>query len=236
MISLHNVTYQSILHNITLDLPDEGTVGLVGPNGSGKTTLMRCLYGALTPSSGTISIDGHKHLRGRALAKKIAVVVQQSGEIPTMTVAECAALGRLPYGDSAQDLIAEVLEEVGLLHKARCPMAQLSGGEQQRVMIARALIQHTKYLLLDEPTNNLDIRYQLELFDIIRHRRGCTTLVLHDLNHALEFCDTVFLLDDGRVLASGSPHDVLVPEVLEPVYHVGIHRTPHHLHFERMTR
>ncbi len=236
MITVTNLSFKNILHSVSVTIPDKGVVGLVGPNGSGKTTLLRCIYGGLTPTSGEISIDGYTHLRGQALARKVAVVVQHTGEIPAMTVAECAALGRLPYGDSREELITQVLDNVGLLVKARSPLSQLSGGELQRVMIARALIQETPYLLLDEPTNNLDIRYQLELFGLIAQRRGSTTLVLHDLNQALEFCDTVFLLADGRVLASGCPQDVLVPEILEPIYHVGIHRTPHHLHFERLRR
>ncbi|ERJ46194.1 hypothetical protein N579_02655 [Corynebacterium pseudodiphtheriticum 090104] len=150
-----------------------------------------------------------------------------------MTVAEVIRLGRLPHKDNSDDGIIAALKSVGMLHKAQAPLTHLSGGERQRVMIARAFIQDASHILLDEPTNHLDIHYQLEVFKLIKDYRANATVVLHDLNMALEYCDWIHLLEEGRLVESGSPGDVLVPEILEPIYNVRVVRAEHHLHFER---
>ena len=150
-----------------------------------------------------------------------------------MTVAEIVRLGRLPHKDNNERAIVDALERVGMADKATRPMAQLSGGERQRVMIARAFVQNAKHLLLDEPTNHLDIYYQLEVFQQLKELKSNAVAVLHDLNSALAYCDTVHLLDHGRIVASGPPDEVLVPEILEPIYRVRVIRTSTHLHLER---
>ncbi|MHA2787586.1 ABC transporter ATP-binding protein [Corynebacterium sp. S7] len=237
MISARNLSYQPILHNIDLDIPDRGITGLVGPNGSGKTTLLRCLFGALKPTSGEILIDDVplQKLPPRELAKRLSVVSQDSGEPPQMTVADVVRLGRLPHKDNDETTVLNALEQVGLTGLATRSLPTLSGGERQRAMIARAFAQETPHMLLDEPTNHLDIRYTLDVFHNIAGHPGSVTVVLHDLNAALEYCDYVYLLNEGRIVASGPPDEVLVPEILEPVYNVRVHRTEHHLHFERLT-
>ncbi|SES25435.1 ABC transporter ATP-binding protein [Corynebacterium cystitidis] len=235
MITVKHLSFHEILQDISLEIPEHGVTGLVGPNGSGKTTLLRCLFGANRPTSGEVLIDGRKlsTLSARQVATALSVVSQDQGEPPPMTVAEVVRLGRLPHKDNNESSIVEALERVGMADKATRPLSQLSGGERQRVMIARAYVQDTKHMLLDEPTNHLDIYYQLEVFNQIANRPYNSVVVLHDLNHALQYCDTVHLLNHGRIVASGPPNEVLVPEVLEPIYRVRVIRTSTHLHFER---
>ncbi|OQO93612.1 histidinol phosphatase [Saccharomonospora piscinae] len=208
-------------------------VGLIGPNGSGKTTLLRTLYAALTPRAGLVSLDDSPlgTVPQRELARRLAVVVQEgSGELP-LTVAETVLLGRSPHlgtfqRHSLQDyrIAAAALSRVGVRDLADRVFAGLSGGEKQRVLIARALAQQADHLLLDEPTNHLDIRYQHEILQLVRTLDVTTVVVLHDLNLAARYCDEVVLLDHGAVQATGTPATVLCPEVLEPVYGIGVRR------------
>ncbi|MDT9594987.1 ABC transporter ATP-binding protein [Nocardioides zeae] len=222
-----------VVDGVDIRVPPGGTVGLVGPNGSGKTTLLRTLYGSLRPVTGSVEIDGVDvdRVGRKELARQVAVVVQEhSGDLP-MRVADLVLLGRLPHQGvssrpSAADLAVATaaLERVGALHLAPREYAGLSGGEKQRVLIARALTQEAEHLLLDEPTNHLDIRYQHEVLDLVAHLPASVVVVLHDLNLAARYCDHLVLLQRGRVVAQGTPDEVLVPEVLEPVYEVGVRR------------
>lgn len=238
MITAENVSYQEIIKDISFEIPDHGVVGLVGPNGSGKTTLLRTLFGALQPTEGRVLLNGAPlaSMRACKIAHELSVVAQDSGEPPQMTVAEVVRLGRLPHKDNSDDGIIAALKNVGMLHKAQAPLTHLSGGERQRGMIARAFIQDALHILLDEPTNHLDIHYQLEVFKLIKDYRANATVVLHDLNMALEYCDWIHLLEEGRLVESGPPGDVRVPEILEPIYNVRVVRTEHHLHFERLEK
>ena len=137
-------------------------------------------------------------------------------------IAQLQARLRHPSADNAAAETA--LEQVGLLCQAERPLSAMSGGEQQRVMIARAMAQETEHLLLDEPTNHLDIRYQHEVLSTVRQLRRTSIVVLHDLNLAAQYCDELVLLDHGRIAARGTPDEVLRAEVLEPVYRIGMRR------------
>ena len=237
MIEAHEVTVRfgavTAVDGVSLTVPDEGVLGLVGPNGSGKTTLLRALYGAVTPTSGRILLDGQamKDLHRRDIATEIAVVTQEhaDGSAP-VSVAELVMLGRLPHqGFTAQAtstdrrIVVDALESVGLTDLASRDVAVLSGGERQRALIARALAQQTRHVLLDEPTNHLDIRFQQEVLELVSGLPGAA-VVLHDLNLAARYCDRIVVLERGRVVASGRPEEVLTPEVLEPVYGVRVKR------------
>lgn len=221
------------LEDIDLTAPDGQVVGLIGPNGSGKTTLLRNLYAALTPDVGHVEVDGRPlaDLKPREVARRMAVVVQESdGELP-LSVQEMVVLGRLPHRGSFQGpsdddhrIASDALRRVGAAHLAGRTITQLSGGERQRVLIARALAQEASHLLLDEPTNHLDIRFQHEVLQLVRSLAVTTVIVLHDLNLAARYCDEVVLLEEGRVAAAGSADQVLRPEVLEPVYRIGVER------------
>lgn len=237
MIEAHEVTVRfgavTAVDGVSLTVPDEGVLGLVGPNGSGKTTLLRALYGAATPTSGRILLDGQamKDLHRRDIATEISVVTQEhaDGGAP-VSVAELVMLGRLPHqGFTAQAtstdrrIVVDALESVGLTDLASRDVAVLSGGERQRALIARALAQQTRHVLLDEPTNHLDIRFQQEVLELVSGLPGAA-VVLHDLNLAARYCDRIVVLERGRVVASGRPEEVLTPEVLEPVYGVRVKR------------
>jgi iron complex transport system ATP-binding protein len=217
--------------------PPGRVLGLIGPNGSGKTTLLRLLYGALASPTGSVTVDGDRlaALPPRAAARRLAVVVQESGGESSMTVAEMVLLGRGPHLSAFQrtrsedhTVAAQALDRVGATHLAARSFGGLSGGERQRVLIARALAQQSTHLLLDEPTNHLDIRYQHEVLglvaDLAHDLHTTTVVVLHDLNLAARYCDDLVLLGAGGVAAAGPVDEVLVPDVLEPVYDIGIER------------
>jgi iron complex transport system ATP-binding protein len=239
-LSLHGVTVnaagRALVEDVTLDVPAGRFVGLLGPNGSGKSTTLRAVYHVLKPAAGAVLVDGRPldGLAPRERARAIAAVAQESHTEFDFTVAEVVAMGRLPHHgllDRAtaadRDICAAALRQVGLADLAGRGVLTLSGGERQRVLIARALAQQPKILVLDEPTNHLDIRHQLEVLALVR-RSGLTVLAaLHDLNLAAAVCDTVHVLDGGRLVASGTPADVLAPALLADVFGVRAHVVPH---------
>jgi iron complex transport system ATP-binding protein len=147
-----------------------------------------------------------------------------------MTVAELAMLGRLPHqsfgsrsGERDREIVEDSLDAVGMTALARRDLSELSGGERQRALIARALVQQARHVLLDEPTNHLDIRYQHDVLELVVGLPG-SVVVLHDLNLAARYCDRLVVLDHGRIVATGTPGEVLTPEVLEPVYGLPVKR------------
>jgi iron complex transport system ATP-binding protein len=208
-------------------------VGVIGPNGSGKSTFLRTLYAALRPRAGLICVDDAPvgSLAPAAVARRIGVVTQEPPSGIPLTVADMVLLGRSPHRTAFERytafdraLAVHALREAGVEHLARRSYEQLSGGEKQRVLIARALAQDTDHLLLDEPTNHLDIRHQHTVLQCVRRLGVTTVVVLHDLNLAARYCDRIVLLHDGHMVAVGDPDTVLTPEVLEPVYQVRVRR------------
>lgn len=206
---------------------------MIGPNGSGKTTLLRTLYAALAPKAGRVSVDDLpvSSFTPAELALRVAVVAQDAPPELPITVAEMVLLGRSPHrgafqGYTSEDhrIAAAALRRAGVRHLADRGFGMLSGGEKQRVLIARTLAQDADHLLLDEPTNHLDIHYQHEILGLVRTLAVTTVVVLHDLNLAARYCDYLILLDRGTVACSGPTNAVLTPEVLEPVYLIGVRR------------
>lgn len=224
-----------ILRGVSLDAADGRVLGLIGPNGSGKTTAIRLLSAMLRPAAGRVTLDGVDiaALSPREIARRLAVVVQEPvGDLP-MSVADMVMLGRVPHAssfsrNSARDyeLAAWALDLVGARHLTDRIFSGLSGGEKQRVLIARALTQEPDHLLLDEPTNHLDIKYQHELLRLVRQIGVTTIVVLHDLNLAARYCDELVLLDRGQVAASGPVAEVLAPDLLRAVYGIDARRIP----------
>ena len=218
-----------ILKGASITVGDSKFVGLIGPNGSGKTTLLKCIYRALKPSDGAVFIDG-KSLNSysiRESAKKNGVVAQHSDGGFEFSVLEMVMLGRAPHKkaldrDSPQDIAIalEALESVGLTKFSEREFGTLSGGERQLVMLARALAQQTPCLILDEPTNHLDINRQLQLMNIVKNSGRTVIAAVHDLNIAAGFCSEVYVLSNGKVIANGSPEEVLTPEIIREVYGV----------------
>lgn len=206
-------------------------VGLIGTNGSGKSTLLRVLSGASSPQAGDVRLDGESLTRiaRRELARRLAFLPQQESAAFDFTAREVVLMGRYPHhsrfhGDTETDydIVARALADADALPLADRPITQLSGGEHRRVLLARALAQQTPLLLLDEPTAHLDIAHQIELMTLIRARTQTGNLgalaALHDLNQAAEFCDRLILLAGGRILAQGSPEEVIQSANLRAAY------------------
>lgn len=230
----------TILAGTTFTVRDGSFMGIIGPNGSGKTTMLKLLSRVLFPGGGTVLLDGRK-LAGfeqKELARTMAVVAQDTSAGYLFSVEEIVMMGRAPYlgrfqSESLADIeiVKEALEMTGTLHLRNRPVTELSGGERQRVMIARALAQQPKILLLDEPTNHLDIGYQQEILDLVKHlstARGLTVAaVLHDLNLAAYYCNSLVLLHEGKIYADGTPREVLTAENIGHVYRTRVLVTPH---------
>ena len=221
-----------IVKNVSFTVKKGEVLGILGPNGSGKSTLLKVMSGLLPATNGSILLDG-KHIKSyttRALAKKMAVLPQLHANAFPNTVREAVSLGRYPHQTgffsswSAQDeqAVQYAMTQTGVLRYAHTPMECLSGGEQQRVFVAQALAQTAEVILLDEPTNHLDIAHQRQLLDLIRKEAeegGLTVvMVLHDMNLASLYCDTLLLMENGEMRAIGAPHEVLVAPQIKDVY------------------
>ncbi|GHA95686.1 ABC transporter ATP-binding protein [Streptomyces thermoviolaceus subsp. thermoviolaceus] len=225
-----------LVDQVSLTVSAGEVVGLVGPNGAGKSTLLRTVYRALRPTSGRVLLDGTDVWRmpGKRLARHLAAVLQEHAGDFDLTVYEVVAMGRTPHkrpfaGDDADDraIVTAALTELDVADLAGAPFDRLSGGEKQRVLIARALAQRAGTMVLDEPTNHLDLRHQLDALRLVR-RLGVTAVVaLHDLNLAASFCDRLSVMQAGRVVAHGAPRDVLTPALLADVYRVEADVTEH---------
>lgn len=222
-------TRATLIDSVSLDAAPGETIGVVGPNGSGKTTLLRCVYGTLTPTSGQLLLDGGDMaaMSTKQRARRVAAVPQDAGTGFGLTARQTVAMGRSPHkrfweGDTAHDAahVDAALERTGAAALAERRIDELSGGERQRVLVARALVQEPALLVLDEPTNHLDVRYQWELLALVDDHPATSVLALHDLNLAAYFCDRVYVLDAGRVVAGGPPSQVLTEEMLAEVYGV----------------
>lgn len=213
---------RAVVDDVALQVPTGGWLGLIGPNGAGKSTLLQALAGLRRPDVGRIEVDGvDPHGVGRrTTARHVAIVPQHPVLPPGMPVFDYVLLGRtahLPFLRSRSrrdlDVVSEVLADLDLDRFAGRDVDQLSGGEAQRVAVARALAQQAPVLLLDEPTSSLDVGHQqevLELVDRLRHERRLTVVAaMHDLTSAGQFSDALLLLDHGRAVASGEVTDVL---------------------------
>ncbi|MER6010651.1 ABC transporter ATP-binding protein [Streptomyces bluensis] len=218
-----------IVSDVSLHIAPGEMVGLVGPNGSGKSTLLRSAYRVLRPSGGAVLLGGESvwSMSAREAARRRAIVTQHTALGAEFSVEEVVAMGRTPRKgmldrDSEQDrhMVEQALEDVQMRWAARRAFTTLSGGEQQRVLIARALAQEAELLILDEPTNHLDVRAQFEVLDLLR-RLGMTTLTaLHDLDHAVSYCDRVAVMAEGQLVAVGVPAEVLTPGLVHEVFGV----------------
>ncbi len=224
-----NYKTNQVLRDVSLCCaPDQTAV--IGPNAAGKTTFLKCLAGLLRPK-GAVLIEGRPREKWEksALGEILSYLPQQSDGRALLTVLEAVLLGRLSrlswrVADRDLELVLSVLTELGLEKLATKPLSELSGGQQQMVSIAQALVKQPKILLMDEPTNNLDLHHQLEVFEHlarITRQRGLTSIVaLHDLNFAARFANQIMVLHQGEVFAVGTPEEVLTESMLLQVYGV----------------
>lgn len=232
-----------VLKDVQLSLRNGEVLALIGPNGSGKSTLIRAISGVIPIAHGSIRVDGQElpFLSPMERARKIAVVPQAVSLPPAFTVWQTVLMGRTPFlnflGQISQrdeEITHQALLRVQALHLAERRVGELSGGEAQRVLLARALAQSAPILLMDEPTAHLDLKYQVSILQMIRklaHGDGLAILlVLHDLNLAAEYADRLALLADGRIAAVGSAREVLVADLISPVYGLPVRVVSHPLH------
>jgi iron complex transport system ATP-binding protein len=223
-----------VVSDVSLALTAGTLTGIVGPNGSGKTTVLRLLAGILKPASGRIFLDGAipiDRLPRREIARRIAMVPQSAGNGAQLTVMEFALQGRAPHlgrfgFESARDeeITMEALEMSSLAHYRDRRISELSGGEKQRLLLARALAQQSQVLLLDELTANLDINYQVELMRLVRRltgeRRIATLVVSHEIHLLARFSDRIALMADGRIQGQGEAAEVITRENLSRLFHL----------------
>jgi len=218
-----------ILKGIDLEAGERELIGVIGPNGSGKSTLLKCIYRVLKPAAGAVYLDGRPldDYPYKESARNVAVVAQHNYYNFDFSVTDVVLMGRAPHKraldrDTAEDfrIVRESLGRVGMSAFAERSFSTLSGGEQQRVILARALAQRTPCLILDEPTNHLDIQYQLQLMDLVRGLNRTVIAAVHDLNIAAMYCDWLYAMKDGVVVGQGSPKELLTPAFLRQVYEV----------------
>ena len=227
-------TSGSVLKDLTCSIDSGKILGILGPNGSGKSTLLKLLARVLRPRDGTIELFGNplSLLSQADMARQVALVPQETLQIFPFTIAEMVMMGRFPHHrgwggwhwEDADDWkIAHLaMEDLDVAHLGSRLVTDVSGGERQRAVIARALTQQPQVLLLDEPTAFLDLHHQLDIARILRRlnrERGLTViLVSHDLNLASQYCDRLMLLHHGQIVEVGSPREVIRPDLLESVY------------------
>ena len=221
-----------IVERASLTALSGSLVGIIGPNGSGKTSLLKTLYRAVLPTYGSVWMGDAelRELSARESALRASVVLQDDSSEFAFTVRETVETGRVPHkrlfertGDSDRNAVEEALETAGVLALADRLLGTLSGGERQRVFIARALAQCTPVMILDEPTNHLDIAAQIDLMELLSSLPLTVITALHDLNLAAAYCDELYVMAAGRVIAHGPTHDVLTPTTIGEVYGVAAH-------------
>jgi len=220
-----------VLKDICLELAASEMLGVVGPNGAGKSTLLRCIDRILKPQRGDILLDGQdiKEMHLMELARKMGYIPQTTSQIFPATVFDTVLMGRRPHlgwrsSEKDAEKVLEMLQMLDIEEFAMRDINELSGGQQQKVFIARALTQEPEILLLDEPTSNLDIRHQLEVMDIIknivREKRISAIMAIHDLNLASRYADRIVMMNSGKIFAAGNPVSVLTPDNIKWVYGV----------------
>ncbi len=221
-----------ILQNINFNVRKGEVIGIIGPNGAGKTSLLRCLTNQANILNNS-QITGNIQLKNRAItqfsakeiAQHFAVVMQKSDSIFALSVQDVMKMGLLPHktlfsldSDHDKAQISLALKKVGLDHALHDHFNQLSGGEQQRVLIARALVQASQILILDEPTNHLDVYYQHQVLQLVNKLNITVIMTVHDLNLASLYCQRLLLLNQGQLICDGSPEEVLTPKQLSQVF------------------
>ncbi len=231
-----NVSYgyrapRRVIDGISFSIEEGELVGVIGPNGAGKTTLLKLIDGIIEPQQGEIHLKGRalREMSRREIAQQVAMLPQEVTFYFNFTSLEIVLQGRAPFlgglrleGEMDVKIARDTMAKTGTMSFADLSITELSEGEKQRVLVARALTQQPRLLLLDEPTANLDLGYQVEIMDLVRalSRQAGVAVVMasHDINLAAEYCHRLLLLKEGRVFCQGSPEEVLNERVLTEVY------------------
>jgi len=231
---------QLILDDISFSIKKGSFTGILGPNGAGKSSLLRCLYRYTKPDSGSVHFnqkDIWQHYAAYQYAQDIAVVLQETPSHFNLTVHDIVALGLIPHKgiftrEQASDSIkiACAIEQVGLVDKTKQNFEHLSGGEKQRALIARAIVQSPSLLIMDEPTSHLDVRYQIQVMELAKSLGITVIASFHDLNLASAMCDQLLVLKKGKLVEQGTPKEVITPEMLSSVFGVCAQVSEHAQH------
>lgn len=239
---------KTVLDDVSFEAVSGKMLGLLGPNGSGKTSLLRLLAGLKTPHSGRVTLDNMDvdKMRRRSVAQRVAFVEQHATTNSNLRVIDVVKLGRFPHrsifsgwSTADDDAVVQALERSGMVEKQNERWQSLSGGEKQRAHIARALAQSPKELILDEPTNHLDIQHQISLLRLVSNLPVTSIIALHDLNHAAMFCDNLIVMQRGKIIASGTPAEILTVDLLRDAFSVDAkvetsrHHARPHIHYLR---
>lgn len=237
MLEVKNINFsygkKEILNDISFSASRGEVISIIGPNGSGKTTLLKCINKINIPTKGEIFIDGDDILKIRVekISKKIAYVPQMLNESFDVNVIEVIMMGRKPYiswsiTDRDIDIVANVMKDMGIEYLAEKSFSELSGGQKQKVLISRALVQEAPVFLFDEPTSFLDIKNQLEVLtkakQFAKEKEKIIILVVHDLNMAMAYSDKILLMKDKKVISFNSPDKVLTEENIKNVYGIDV--------------
>lgn len=230
-----NIGYgeNSIIKNISIQIPDQQMTTIIGPNGCGKSTLLKAMTRIISYQSGAVILDGKKIAEENTqdLARKLAILPQNPDSAKGLTVGELVSYGRFPYQNGFgrltkrdYEVIEWALEVTGTIDYKYRNVDSLSGGQRQRVWIAMALAQETDIIFLDEPTTYLDMAHQLEVLELLKklniEQNRTIIMVLHDINQAARFSDFIIALKDGKIVKAGSSEEVVQPDVLRDVFHI----------------
>lgn len=216
-----------ILSDISFSIPKGAFVGLIGPNGAGKSSLMRCLYGVNKPQTGTIKLFDQDllSLSAKEQAQNVAVILQEHSNHMGLNVWDVVAQGLTPHKglfewttNKDMEIITAALDKMDLLSKKDQPFEYLSGGEKQRVMLARGHVQNPQLLIMDEPTNHLDVHYQIDMLNLVKQMDVSVLASIHDLNLAAAFCDYLLVIHKGKIIQQGTPKEVLTEQLISDVF------------------
>ena len=220
---------KEIVRNVSILVKNRQFVGLIGPNGCGKSTLLKSIYKSIVPQKGTVYLGDMDILNTteKKVSRRLGVVGQFNEMNFDLSVEQMVMLGRTPHkklleSDKREDydIVEDALTRTNLLHYKDRSYLSLSGGEKQRVVLARTIAQQPQFMILDEPTNHLDIRYQLEILSCVKELNIGVLAALHDLEMAAYYCDYIYAVKQGEIYAHGTPEQVLTPETIESLYQV----------------
>ncbi|MBS9774045.1 MAG: ABC transporter ATP-binding protein [Tenacibaculum sp.] len=222
---------KKIIHDVSFNVRKNSFLGVLGPNGTGKSTLLKSIYGVHKPFKGEINIDGEPLLTmpRKERAKKIAVLAQETGNNFDFSVEQIVKMGRYPhkktlenYSKEDTEIVEKTLVKMNLQDFKNRSFNKLSGGEKQRVLIARVLAQESDFIILDEPTNHLDIGHQLEIMNIIKELNITVLAAIHDMNIASLYCDDLVILNKGKVFKKGIVEEVITKENLLETFNINV--------------
>lgn len=234
----YSIEDKKIIEDIRLCVKSNKIIGLIGPNGCGKSTLLKNIYRVYKPDRGAVYLNGDnmEKLNSKEVAKKMSVVFQEGSHQFDFAVKDIVIMGRYAHKGLLDNtlkedeyIVKESLERVGMEEFCNRSFLSLSGGEKQRVLIARALAQKAKMIVLDEPTNHLDIKYQLQIMDIIKSLNLTVFASLHDFNVAANYCDYLYAMKDGKIRYYGTVDEILTEEIFQEIFGVKsfFYQNPH---------